>query len=39
VYAFPSASSCGWAGLAYLPGTSSFINGAMTLRDARPTAL
>ncbi|HYI75245.1 MAG TPA: hypothetical protein VEW90_08235 [Gaiellaceae bacterium] len=32
VYAFPSASSCGWAGLAYLPGTSSWINGAMTLR-------
>jgi chitodextrinase len=32
VYAFPSATSCGWAGLAYLPGTSSWINGAMTLR-------
>jgi chitodextrinase len=32
VYAFPSASSCGWAGLAYLPGTSSWINGAMSLR-------
>jgi chitodextrinase len=32
VYAFPSASSCGWAGLAYLPGTASFINGSMTLR-------
>jgi chitodextrinase len=32
VYAFPSASSCGWAGLAYLPGTSSWINGAMQLR-------
>ena len=32
VYAFPSASSCGWAGLAYLPGTYSWINGAMTLR-------
>ena len=32
VYAFPQASSCGWAGLAYLPGTSSWINGAMTLR-------
>jgi hypothetical protein len=32
VYAFPSASSCGWAGLAYLPGRDSWINGAMTLR-------
>lgn len=32
VYAFPQASSCGWAGLAYLPGSSSWINGAMTLR-------
>jgi hypothetical protein len=27
VYAFPSASGCGWSGLAYLPGTSSWING------------
>jgi hypothetical protein len=32
VYAFPQTSSCGWAGLAYLPGSSSWINGAMTLR-------
>ena len=32
VYAFPSTSSCGWAGLAYLPGTGSWINGAMNLR-------
>jgi chitodextrinase len=32
VYAFPSAGSCGWAGLAYLPGRDSWINGAMTLR-------
>jgi hypothetical protein len=32
VYAFPQSSSCGWAGLAYLPGTGSWINGAMTLR-------
>jgi len=31
-YAFPSTSSCAWAGLAYLPGTGSWINGAMTLR-------
>jgi hypothetical protein len=28
VYAFPGASSCGWAGLAYLPGTRSWLNGA-----------
>ena len=32
VYAWPSASSCGWAGLAYLPGRDSFINGYMNLR-------
>jgi Gametolysin peptidase M11 len=32
VYAFPSAPGCGWSGLAYLPGTSSWINGSMTLR-------
>lgn len=32
VFAFPQTSSCGWAGLAYLPGTSSWINGAMSLR-------
>jgi chitodextrinase len=32
VYAFPQAASCGWSGLAYLPGTGSWINGAMTLR-------
>jgi hypothetical protein len=32
VYAFPKASSCSWSGLAYLPGTSSWINGAMSLR-------
>jgi chitodextrinase len=32
VYAFPHTSSCGWSGLAYLPGTESWINGAMTLR-------
>ena len=32
VYAFPQASSCAWAGLAYLPGTASWINGAMSLR-------
>jgi chitodextrinase len=34
VYAFPSASSCGWSGLAYLPGTQSWLNGTggMSLR-------
>jgi len=32
VYAFPNVSGCGWAGLAYLPGTSSWINGSMNLR-------
>lgn len=32
VYAFPYTSSCGWAGLAYLPGTNSYINGSMNLR-------
>ena len=32
VYAFPQAASCSWSGLAYLPGTGSWINGAMTLR-------
>jgi len=32
VFAFPSISSCGWAGLAYLPGSESWINGAMNLR-------
>jgi len=32
VYAFPNTSSCGWAGLAYLPGSQSFTNGEMDLR-------
>jgi chitodextrinase len=31
VYAFPSAG-CGWAGLAYLPGSDSYNNQAMDLR-------
>ncbi len=31
VYAFPT-TSCAWAGLAYLPGTESWINGAVNLR-------
>ena len=32
VYAFPYVTSCGWAGLGYLPGTASWINGYMNLR-------
>lgn len=34
VFAFPSTASCGWAGLAYLPGSESWLNGAMSLRVA-----
>jgi chitodextrinase len=30
VYAFPSTSSCAWSGLAYLPGTQSWLNNAGT---------
>jgi hypothetical protein len=32
VYAFPHASSCGWAGLGEMPGSHSWNNGAMGLR-------
>ncbi len=32
VYAFPRASSCGWAGLGSLKGRYSWINGSMTVR-------
>ncbi len=34
VYAFPSTSSCGWSGLAYMPGRTSWLNGTsgMSLR-------
>ncbi len=32
VYAFPFASSCGWAGLGEMPGSRSWNNGAMVLR-------
>jgi len=32
VYAFPGTSSCAWSGVGYLPGTTSWINGGMTLR-------
>jgi chitodextrinase len=32
VYAFPNTGSCGWAGLAYLPGSQSWTNGELDLR-------
>lgn len=32
IYAFPSTSVCGWSGLAYISGVTSYINGSMTLR-------
>jgi hypothetical protein len=32
VYAFPLASSCGWAGLAEMPGSRVWINGSFVLR-------
>ncbi len=32
VYAFPRASSCGWAGLAEMPGRRSWINGSFHLK-------
>ena len=31
-YAFPNLSACGWAGLAYVPGTETWLNNALTLR-------
>jgi chitodextrinase len=31
-YAFPNLASCGWAGLAYVPGRDSWINNALNLR-------
>jgi chitodextrinase len=33
-YAFPSLGACGWSGLAYMPGTQTWINGALGLRVA-----
>ena len=30
-YAFPNISSCGWSGLAYMPGTTTWLNNALTL--------
>ena len=32
MYLFPGQSSCGWAGLAYMPGTQSWINGDLSVR-------
>lgn len=32
MYVFPSQSVCGWAGLAYMPGTESWINGDLSVR-------
>ena len=32
MYVFPRQNACGWAGLAYLPGTESWINGDLTVR-------
>jgi hypothetical protein len=32
MYVFPPYSGCGWAGLAYMPGTESWINGDLTVR-------
>jgi chitodextrinase len=32
VYVWPRTTSCGWAGLAYMPGASAYINGDFNLR-------
>jgi Gametolysin peptidase M11 len=32
MYVFPAYSGCGWAGLAYMPGTESWINGDLSVR-------
>jgi hypothetical protein len=32
MYVFPNQAACGWAGLAYMPGTQSWINGDLTVR-------
>jgi hypothetical protein len=32
MYVFPRQIACGWAGLAYMPGTESWINGELTVR-------
>jgi hypothetical protein len=32
MYVFPPQTLCGWAGLAYMPGTESWVNGDLTVR-------
>src|SRR5205085_4675237 len=32
VYAFPQTTACVWSGLSYMPGSTSWINGDMSLR-------
>ena len=32
IFAWPQASSCGWAGLGYVPGTYTYNNGSFSLR-------
>jgi Gametolysin peptidase M11 len=32
MYVFPSGTDCGWAGLAYMPGKESWINGDLSVR-------
>jgi Gametolysin peptidase M11 len=32
MYVFPGQAACGWAGLAYMPGKESWINGDLTVR-------
>jgi Gametolysin peptidase M11 len=32
MYVFPGQAACGWAGLAYMPGKESWINGELTAR-------
>jgi Gametolysin peptidase M11 len=32
MYVFPGQAACGWAGLAYMPGKESWINGELTVR-------
>ena len=32
MYVFPEQAACSWAGLAYVPGTESWINGDLTVR-------
>lgn len=32
IYVFPRQAACSWAGLAYVPGTESWVNGDLTVR-------